>query len=160
MHYDRKDIVRILKQEGFGLIVNGNVIEIHDGNVTDVTPGALADNALADAQIPQVSPLAQQFEFLWSLWNGPALEREYRFHVQRRWRLDYYHAATNTAIELEGGIYGNGRHIRSAGFLGDIEKYNAATMHGIAVLRMGTGQVDPAHVAEIISYIERKAATA
>jgi hypothetical protein len=159
MNYDRKDIARILKQEGYGVIVDGNIIEIADGNVTDVTPGALADNAMTAAQVQPASPLALQFEFLWSIWNGPALAREYKFHTQRRWRLDYYHAATRTAIELEGGLYSNGRHTRTAGFLGDIEKYNAATMHGIALLRLGTGQVDPAHVAEIISYIERKQVT-
>jgi very-short-patch-repair endonuclease len=57
-------------------------------------------------------------------------------------------------IELEGGLYGNGRHNRAGGYLADIEKYNAASMLGFVVLRLGTGQVDHQHVTEIIDWIK------
>lgn len=39
------------------------------------------------------------------------------------------------AVEVEGGVWSQGRHIRPAGFLGDIEKYNAATLLGWRVFR-------------------------
>lgn len=104
-----------------------------------------------------INPLAMRFEALWERWGGPVLEREYKFSAARRWRADYCHTASRTIIELEGGIYSEGRHTRAAGYLGDIEKYNAAAMLGYTVLRLGTGQVDDAHVGEIADWVQRKA---
>ena len=116
--------------------------------------------ALGGAQVEPPAeddnPLAAKCEQLWRIWNGPELAKEYRFHTARRWRFDYYHEPTRTAIELEGGLYSAGRHTRAAGYLGDIDKYNAAAMQGITVLRLGTGQVDAAHVAEIAAYVWRR----
>lgn len=100
--------------------------------------------------------LARQFEYLWRMWDGPELTKEHRFHVQRRWRFDYYHAASNTAIELHGGVWSEGRHTRGRGFLGDLEKMNAAQMQGITVLQLGTGQVDDAHVGEIADWVRKQ----
>ena len=106
----------------------------------------------------EANGLTVKFEHLWQEWGGPELIKEYRFHVSRRWRFDYYHEPTKTAVELEGGLYSGGRHTRADGFRGDIEKYNAAAMQGITVLRLGTGQVDAAHVAEIADYVNRRIA--
>lgn len=100
------------------------------------------------------NPLAAKFEHLWRTWNGPELVKEYRFHPHRRWRADYALPDAKVLIELEGGLYGNGRHNRAAGYLADIEKYNAASMLGYVVLRLGTGQVDHQHVTEIIDWIK------
>ena len=100
--------------------------------------------------------LARQFEYLWRMWDGPELAKEYRFRVQRRWRFDYYHADSNTAIELHGGVWSEGRHTRGKGFLGDLEKMNAAQMQGITVLQLGTGQVDDAHVGEIADWVRKQ----
>jgi len=100
------------------------------------------------------NPLAAKFEHLWQTWDGPELVKEYRFHPHRRWRADYALPAAKVLIELEGGLYGNGRHNRAAGYLADIEKYNAASMLGYVVLRLGTGQVDHQHVTEIIDWIK------
>lgn len=36
------------------------------------------------------------------------------------------------------------------------EKYNAAAMLGYVVLRLGTGQVDDAHVGEIADYVRKQ----
>lgn len=60
---------------------------------------------------------------------------EFRFHNQRRWRFDYAFPAQKIAVEVEGGIWSGGRHTRGAGFLKDMEKYNAATALGWRVLR-------------------------
>ena len=100
------------------------------------------------------NPLAAKFEYLWRTWGGPELVKEYRFHPHRRWRADYALIDAKVLIELEGGLYGNGRHNRAAGYLADIEKYNAASMLGYVVLRLGTGQVDHQHVTEIIDWIK------
>lgn len=61
--------------------------------------------------------------------------REYTFHPTRRWRFDYAIPAHRIAIEVEGGVWTGGRHTSPKGFLGDIEKYNTATMMGWRVFR-------------------------
>ena len=66
---------------------------------------------------------------------GADWQAEVRFDPLRRWRFDYASEARRIAIEIEGGVYNGGRHTRPAGFLGDIEKYNAATLQGWRVLR-------------------------
>ena len=61
--------------------------------------------------------------------------REYRFHPERRWRFDYAIPEHKIALEVEGGVWTGGRHIRPKGFLNDIEKYNQATLLGWRLLR-------------------------
>lgn len=122
-----------------------------------VAPAELAAaRAMGEAVLPAVNPLAMRFEALWQRWEGPELTREYKFSSARKWRADYCHEPTKTLIELEGGIYSGGRHSRAAGFLADVEKYNAAAMLGYTVLRLGTGQVDDAHVGEIADWVRRQ----
>jgi len=56
--------------------------------------------------------------------------KEYQFHKTRKWRFDYAIIEHKIAIEVEGGVYTNGRHTRGSGFLKDIKKYNTATCEG------------------------------
>lgn len=64
-----------------------------------------------------------------------ACEKEYRFHPVRKWRFDYAIPEHKIALEVEGGVWTQGRHTRPMGYLGDIEKYNTATLMGWRVLR-------------------------
>ena len=68
-------------------------------------------------------------------------QREYRFAPPRRWRFDFAHVAMRLAVEIEGGIFTNGRHSRGKGMEADMEKYNTATAMGWRVLRFSPGQV-------------------
>lgn len=61
--------------------------------------------------------------------------KEFKFHPTRRWRFDYAIPEHKIAVEVEGGVWTNGRHTRPQGFLGDIEKYNTATLMGWRVFR-------------------------
>lgn len=61
--------------------------------------------------------------------------KEFRFHPTRRWRFDYAIPEYKIALEVEGGVWTQGRHTRPQGFLGDVDKYNAATVMGWRVLR-------------------------
>ena len=67
--------------------------------------------------------------------------QEFRFHTARKWRADFHIKNTKLLIEVEGGIWSGGRHTRGKGYIGDMEKYNAATMMGYQVLRFSTEQV-------------------
>lgn len=66
---------------------------------------------------------------------GTECIREYRFYKPRKWRFDYALPYYKIALEVEGGIWTQGRHTRPRGFLGDIEKYNTATLLGWRVFR-------------------------
>lgn len=60
---------------------------------------------------------------------------EHRFHPSRKWRFDLAIPEMKIAIELEGGVFTNGRHTRGQGYVNDCEKYNAANVLGWNVLR-------------------------
>ena len=87
------------------------------------------------------SSLESRFLMLWNHVKGPDLEREYRFHHERRWRADFAHVGARVLIEIEGGIWVNGRHNRAAGFNADLEKYLAAGLGGWRVFRFGPDQI-------------------
>jgi len=60
---------------------------------------------------------------------------EYRFSEDRNWRFDYAFVDQKLALEIEGGVWTRGRHTTGKGFLGDMEKYNQATILGWRLLR-------------------------
>lgn len=61
--------------------------------------------------------------------------KEFKFHHVRKWRFDYAVPEYKIALEVEGGVWTGGRHTSPKGFLGDIEKYNTATLMGWRVFR-------------------------
>ena len=90
------------------------------------------------------SELEREFETLWIQIDGPPLQPEYRFHPTRKWRFDFAHVETMICIELEGGVWSGGRHVRGQGFISDCEKYNAAQLLGWRVFRFTTDMLkDP-----------------
>jgi very-short-patch-repair endonuclease len=105
------------------------------------------------SQQPEGDKLAQEFEELWKQADGPELVKEHQFHPLRKWKFDYAHLDTKVAIEIEGGVWTNGRHVRGSGFIGDAEKYNTAAMHGWAVIRLATGMVTREAVEDIVGFI-------
>nr|DAM65294.1 MAG TPA: DNA mismatch endonuclease [Caudoviricetes sp.] len=66
---------------------------------------------------------------------GVECVKEHKFHPKRRWRFDYAIPEYKIALEVEGGVWTQGRHTRPQGFLGDVEKYNQATLMGWRVFR-------------------------
>jgi very-short-patch-repair endonuclease len=73
---------------------------------------------------------------------GLAFTPEYKFDKKRKWRFDYLITSWHLfAIEIEGGIFTQGRHTRGAGYLKDLEKYREATALGYRVYRFSTDEV-------------------
>ena len=68
-------------------------------------------------------------------------EQEFLFHPTRKWRADFHIVGQKLLIEVEGGIWSNGRHTRAKGYLDDMEKYNAVQVSGYRLLRFSTEQV-------------------
>ncbi|HEC26715.1 MAG TPA: hypothetical protein ENI67_04815 [Gammaproteobacteria bacterium] len=93
------------------------------------------------------SELEIKFDKHWALFSRisssrvPAPIPEYRFHGSRRWLFDRAWPDYKIAVELEGGVYSGGRHVRGKGFEGDCEKYNEAVKLGWKVYRFTTGML-------------------
>jgi len=100
------------------------------------------------------SRLEKRFETLWRPLGGPELEREFRFHPLRKWRADFAHLPSRTLIEIEGGIYGNCRHNRAAGFAADLEKYLEASLDGWRVVRLGPKELTAECLGRLIALIQ------
>lgn len=60
--------------------------------------------------------------------------REFRFHQKRRWRFDFAYPEIKMAIEVQGGVFTNGAHVRGAFYQKEMEKFRIAAMHGWKVL--------------------------
>ncbi|MCA1572498.1 MAG: endonuclease domain-containing protein [Chloroflexi bacterium] len=88
---------------------------------------------------------------------GIPFEREYRFHPERRWRADFM-VGQNFAwpirgrylIEIDGGAFIAGRHVRGKGFEADLEKLNAAALLGFRVLRFTPAHVEDGRALDVI----------
>ena len=73
--------------------------------------------------------------------EGIRYVREYQF-CQRKWRADFAFPEHKLLVEIEGGVWTRGRHVRGQGFVNDCEKYNMATLLGWRVLRFVPQWVD------------------
>lgn len=82
---------------------------------------------------------------------GVECVREYRFHPTRKWRFDYAFPSIRIAIEIDGGIWINGRHNRASGYLGDMDKFNAAATLGWVVLKFTPQEQYTAKALDLIT---------
>jgi hypothetical protein len=68
----------------------------------------------------------------------PAPDPEFTFAwhaLGRRWAFDYAWPPWKIALEIEGGVFIQGRHTTGVGFTRDCEKYNRAAILGWLVIR-------------------------
>jgi very-short-patch-repair endonuclease len=73
--------------------------------------------------------------------------------VERKWRADFAHVESRTLLEIEGGIYIQGRHNRPQGFAADAEKYLEAALAGWRVLRLTEPQITAPMIERIIRFV-------
>lgn len=75
--------------------------------------------------------------------NRMCVFQEYRFHPERKWRLDFAIPALKLGIEIDGGIWrpSGGAHSRPANIQRDIEKANALTMLDWRLLRFSPVEI-------------------
>lgn len=76
--------------------------------------------------------------------------REFKFAPGRRWRFDFAWWNERLAVEVEGGTWSGGRHVRPGGFELDCEKYNRAVLLGWRVLRFTARQVQSGEAVSVI----------
>ncbi len=68
--------------------------------------------------------------------TGFSWVKEYRFCSDRKFRFDRAWPAARVGIEVDGGIWTQGRHTRGSGYLKDLEKFALAFSAGWWVLRV------------------------
>ena len=102
------------------------------------------------------SALEKTFLFKWKACQGPELAREFVFHPTRKWRFDFAHVESRTAIEIEGGIWTASRHTTGRGFSNDCEKYNEAALRGWAVFRLTDAMINLPTLGRIHHHIKTK----
>ncbi|WP_230411635.1 endonuclease domain-containing protein [Collimonas humicola] len=81
------------------------------------------------------SAIEELFNFQVRALKLPSTTREHKFHPVRKWRIDFAWPGRKLAVEIEGGIWTQGRHTRGAGVRADMEKYNALSCLGWTLLR-------------------------
>ena len=87
------------------------------------------------------SELETDFAFQIRVAGLPSPERQYYFHPTRKWRVDFAWPEFMVIVELEGGVWIKGAHIRPVRFIKDCIKYNEAAILGWTVLRFAGAMI-------------------
>lgn len=103
-----------------------------------VPPPPLSPEA-AEIRLAKIRATRRKLEAVFEqhlTWSGmrALFEAQVKFHPTRQWRLDYFAAEYSLAVELHGGTFSQGKHVRGEGFQNDREKANAAAELNITVL--------------------------
>jgi hypothetical protein len=73
----------------------------------------------------------------------PAPVEEYAFaKPERAWRFDFCWVEQRVALEVEGGVWTQGRHSRGTGMIEDMAKYNRGAAMGWRIFRVVPQQLD------------------
>lgn len=91
----------------------------------------------------------------------PLPEREVEFHPVRHWRADYLWRAPRVIVEVDGGLFRGGKgggfavggHSSARGILRDMEKANAAQLHGYRVFRVTPQQATDGTLLAILQQV-------
>ena len=96
-----------------------------------------------------MSHLEDSLAFQMRAFGIPEFQREYKFHPDRKWRLDFFREGWG--IEVQGGGWNRGGHNRNALVMArDYEKFNACSEMGIRLLLYTGEQIkDGSAIAQI-----------
>jgi very-short-patch-repair endonuclease len=81
---------------------------------------------------------------------GAEPEFEFRFHHTRKWRFDLAWPGHKVAVEVDGGIWIQGRHNRGAAMKAQWEKENTAQCMGWRILKCEPKEVCREEFAAIV----------
>ena len=81
----------------------------------------------------------------------PVEEWKFAATIKRKWAFDYAWPDQLIALEVEGGIWMDGRHVRGSGFMGDMEKYNCAALFGWRLIRVTPPSIENGHAFRLVS---------
>lgn len=90
------------------------------------------------------------FETLARAAGLPAPVREWKFHPTRKWRFDWSWPDQKLALEVQGGLFVQGRHSRGASLIREHEKLNAAAALGWRVCFVTPQQVANGEAVQVV----------
>ena len=80
-------------------------------------------------------------------------EREYRFALpERQFRFDFAWPAQRFAVEVDGGNFQGGRHVRPVGLINDYEKQRLWLLRGWNVYRIYPRLIQKSQTIELIRH--------
>jgi very-short-patch-repair endonuclease len=82
--------------------------------------------------------------------DAPAPVTEHRFHPVRKWRFDLAWPELLVAVEVDGGVWVQGRHTRGAGVENDAAKVSHAAALGWRVLRVTPRMIDTGEALSLV----------
>lgn len=133
MAFDKSRLLKLIKQ---GRVSVGG--KKADKTILDklVKPKKCKQQKQVEKEIAEAKQKA--FVLLCEQKGLPIPQPEYQFNKNRKWRIDYYFERNGlkVGLEVEGGVWTNGRHTRGSGFVKDMEKYNSMALHNIFLLRI------------------------
>jgi len=103
----------------------------------------------------KTSELERAFETRWRQLappEAPRPVREYQFCAERKFRIDWAWPPYKVGVELQGGTWSGGAHVRGGGYRRDCEKLNLAQSLGWALFWV-TGDMlenDPLEIVNMI----------
>jgi hypothetical protein len=86
-------------------------------------------------ELPPADVFAMQLDGAVSRGWIPEFKREVRFHDTRKWRFDFAWPAHSFAVEIDGGVWTQGRHVRGSGYSQDCLKFAEAALLDWRVIR-------------------------
>lgn len=84
----------------------------------------------------------------------PTPVAQHLFHQSREWAFDRAWLEFKVAVELQGGIWTGGAHVRGLGYINDVDKLNSAQVLGWVVLWFTTNHLED-HPEESIELIRQ-----
>ena len=69
---------------------------------------------------------------------------------RRKWAFDFAWPNYRVALEVEGGIWVQGRHVRGKGYENDCRKYSVAAIAGWAVIRATQRMLENGEAIEMV----------
>lgn len=82
----------------------------------------------------------------------PEPTRELVFAKPRRWRFDFAWPERLIAVEVNGGVWTQGRHSRGTGQISDMDKLNQAQLLGWKVLQFAESHIKSGDAIDLIEF--------
>lgn len=102
------------------------------------------------------SKLEKKFIDLWIVrFPDLYLHQEVTLIPKRKYRFDFVHMPSKICVEINGGIWNNGRHSRGSGLVKEYEKYNLAQLQGYKVFVLASNMINSKWLDKIAEAIWR-----
>ncbi len=104
--------------------------------------------------IKKINPVI--FKEMAKAYGLPEPEAEFKFSPPRKWRFDWYfeilsgYEFKGVGLEIQGGLFIQGRHTRGAALLKEYEKINEAQIFGYKVLMVTPQQVESGEAFKLV----------